>query len=251
LAGVERMKRFIPNQRMVAGTLPFIGCVAYLSYAGLTWIRYGHPRMAKARESPDTSSGTNLDRFIPTGEVEERHKSVVLAPASVAFRAMSHLIISESRVIRAIFRLREFLLGAKANNVVTLGLVDQARRWGWGILMEEQGREIIFGAVTQPWLAKPVFRALDPSAYSSFKEPGYAKIAWTIRVDPIDEKSSIIRTETRVVTTDSEARAKFRLYWAAFSPGIILIRRILLLQAKAAAERQRRELVQYRHLVNS
>jgi len=40
--------------------------------------------------------------------------------------------------------------------------------------------------------------------------------------------ASVFRTETRLVTTDAAARAKFRWYWARFSPGILLIRWLML-----------------------
>jgi hypothetical protein len=66
------------------------------------------------------------------------------------------------------------------------------------------------------------------------------KIAWTLRADPVAESESIFRTETRVTTTDQTARTKFRWYWARFSPGIILIRRVMLGLLKAEAERRSR-----------
>jgi hypothetical protein len=43
-----------------------------------------------------------------------------------------------------------------------------------------------------------------------------------------------------VTTTDQAARTKFRWYWARFSPGIILIRRVMLGLLKADAERRAR-----------
>jgi hypothetical protein len=63
------------------------------------------------------------------------------------------------------------------------------------------------------------------------------KIVWTLRADPIGQRESIFRHETRVTTTDSRARTKFRRYWAVFSPGIKLIRRLLLPQVRTQAER--------------
>ena len=72
----------------------------------------------------------------------------------------------------------------------------------------------------------------------SFNEPGYVKIAWTLRVDPIDAGSSIFRTETRAIATDRAARAKFRRYWSFLSPGIVLIRRLSLPLVKKEAERR-------------
>jgi hypothetical protein len=41
-------------------------------------------------------------------------------------------------------------------------------------------------------------------------------------------RESLFFTETRVTTTDAFARAQFRRYWVAFSPGIWTIRRLSL-----------------------
>ena len=40
------------------------------------------------------------------------------------------------------------------------------------------------------------------------------------------------------MTTDPTARTKFRWYWARFSPGIVLIRRVMLGPLKTDAERR-------------
>jgi hypothetical protein len=54
-------------------------------------------------------------------------------------------------------------------------LIDQVTSLGWKILVQESGREIVVGAVTQPWLADVVFRPLEPDEFTSFREPGYVK----------------------------------------------------------------------------
>jgi len=64
------------------------------------------------------------------------------------------------------------------------------------------------------------------------------KIVWTLRADPVGQSESIFRTETRATTTDRTARTKFRWYWARFSPGIVLIRRVMLRLLKREAERR-------------
>jgi hypothetical protein len=99
---------------------------------------------------------------------------------------------------------------------------------GWGLLAEVPEHEIVMGAATQPWMANVVMRALPPDQFAAFHEPGYVKIVWTLRADPMGSKESVARRETRVTTTDPTARAKFRRYWSSFSPGIILIRHISL-----------------------
>ena len=48
----------------------------------------------------------------------------------------------------------------------------------------------------------------------------------------------MFRTETRAVATDAAARAKFRRYWSFLSPGIVLIRWLMLGPVKAEAERR-------------
>jgi hypothetical protein len=82
-----------------------------------------------------------------------------------------------------------------------------------------------------------VFRALAPDAFAAFDERDYVKIAWTLRADPLAGDESVARTETRVATTDSSARRKFRRYWSLVSPGIVVIRREALRIVKAEAER--------------
>ena len=107
-----------------------------------------------------------------------------------------------------------------------------------GVLAAQTGSEMVFGAVTQPWQADVRFRALPPEEFTAFRERRCVKIAWTLRVDPIDARHSVFTTETRAVATDPEARSRFRWYWAFFSPGMVLIRKVLLRQLKREAERR-------------
>jgi hypothetical protein len=106
------------------------------------------------------------------------------------------------------------------------------------VLAEVPGRELVLGAVTQPWQANVVFRALPPETFAAFNEPDYVKIAWTLRADPVDATHSTFRTETRAIATDPEAQRKFRRYWSFLSPGIIVIRWMSLGPLKADAERR-------------
>lgn len=95
---------------------------------------------------------------------------------------------------------------------------------GWGVLAEVPDREVVVGA----------------EQFATFNEPGYVKIAWTIRADPLNATESVFRTETRAIATDSSARARFRRYWSVFSPGIIVIRWAVLGPVKQEAERRAR-----------
>jgi hypothetical protein len=118
------------------------------------------------------------------------------------------------------------------------GLIDASKKIGWGLLAEQQEREVIMGAVTQPWHGKVIFRPLAPDAFIAFQDSNFVKIAWNLRVDA-DGEHSILRTETRVMPTDGDARERFRRYWSFIFPGVILIRFALLRTVKARAERDR------------
>jgi hypothetical protein len=104
------------------------------------------------------------------------------------------------------------------------------------VLAEIPDREIVLGAVTRPWDADPIFRPLPPHEFAGFREPGYAKIVWTLRADPINPTESVARTETRVATTGQAARKAFRRYWSLVSPGVEVIRWVSLRLVKREAE---------------
>lgn len=225
----------LPLRRALRWGALGLGAVAatYGAVVGGTWLRYG----ASPAPGPDDADPL-LDEFMPSYEVAERHSVRVHAPADVVLRAAKQVKLEDSPLVWAIFRMRELVLNAgAAPKSQPAGLADQMLALGWRVLHETPGREIVVGAVTQPWLANVVFRGLSPEEFKAFHEPDFVKIAWTLRADPVGPAESIFRTETRVVTTDPGARDRFRWYWARFSPGIVLIRWMMLRQVKAEAER--------------
>jgi len=221
--------------KWTAGALG-VAASTYAGYVGVTWLRYGHPAAARPAGRDEL-----LDRFIPTYDVAERHHIHVVAPPDITFTAACEQDLMAVPAVRAIFRAREILLGSEpATQAHPRGLLAFMKSIGWGVLAEVSGREVVVGAVTQPWHANVVFRPLRPSEFAAFNEPDYVKIVWTLRVDPIDANGSIFRTETRAVATDATARSKFRRYWSFLSPGIILIRWASLGPLKREAERRAR-----------
>lgn len=216
------------------GALVAAAAAGYAAYVGVTWYRYGHASRPVGSESDPL-----LDRFIPEYEVAERHRIRVDAPAGITFAAAKETSLEESRIIRTIIRAREVILGSPRDETERpRGLVEETKSLGWGVLAEVPGQEIVLGAVTRPWEPRVVFRAIPPDKFAAFNEPGYVKIVWNLRADRLDPAHSGFSTETRVTTTDATARERFRAYWARFSPGIVLIRWILLRNVKREAERR-------------
>ncbi|HET9220242.1 MAG TPA: hypothetical protein VFR18_24900 [Terriglobia bacterium] len=222
--------------KCVAGGIGLAGAV-YAVYAGITWLRYG-----KTKPATGDDADALLDQFMPICDIRERHRIAVAAPAEVTFSAARDMEFEDNILVRGIFRAREWILRSQPDHTArpsgTSGIVAQTMSLGWGVLAEQPGREIVMGCATKPWQANPVFRALQPDEFAAFKEPGYVKIVWTLRADPVSSHSSVFRTETRAVATDPAARRKFRRYWSLLSPGIILIRSAMLPTVKADAARR-------------
>lgn len=209
---------------------------AYASIVGVTWLRYGHSAPSAVEDADPL-----LDRFMPIYEVAERHHIRVAAPQDVTFAAACEQDLMALPVVRAIFKMRELVLGAQPDTVARpRGLLALTKSIGWGVLAEVPCREVVMGAITQPWHANVVFRPLAPDEFAAFAEPDYVKIVWTLRADSAGPRESIFRTETRVATTDAAARAKFRWYWARFSPGVVLIRWLSLRPTRREAMRRAR-----------
>jgi hypothetical protein len=224
--------------RRILGGVSALGALAglsYLGYVGLAYRRYGHTTGVDAAE-PDSL----LDGFIPAPEVRERHAVRVAAPADATWEAARALDLRRSPLVQAIFRARELVFGTADDRARPRTFVDEVLAIGWGVLVDEPGRQMVFGAVTEPWRGDVRFRALPPGDFAAYAEPGHAKILWTLAVDSLGPGASRFRTETRAMTTDATSRERFRRYWSAFSPGILLIRLEALRLVKRDAEARAR-----------
>src|SRR5207253_3656075 len=121
---------------------------SYGAYVTSAWYSYGKPRKPAAGEDVDPL----LDCFIPEYEVVESHHVSVAAPAKITLAAAADMDLERSVIVRAIFKGREFILGSDRDNVCRpRALLAQMKSLGWGVLAQIPDREIVVGAVTQPW----------------------------------------------------------------------------------------------------
>jgi hypothetical protein len=142
-------------------------------------------------------------------------------------------------IVRAIFWAREKLFRVKSGaGRFRNGLVTETIALGWGVLAYRPGRELVMGAVTQPWVGNVKFSAIASDLFPGFSEPDLVKIAWTLECNPLDATTTRFRTQTRVLPTDEAARKKFRRYWLVFGVGIVLIRRLANRAIRREAERR-------------
>lgn len=221
----------------VLGAVVLVGTVAALGYGmyvGAAWTSFGRPK----REAPPARAVISMDRFLPRYDVSERHETRVAAPAATTYAAAREIDLQRSALIRAVFQSRKILLRSRGRELERRPFLEQVRGMGWGLLAEVPGRAMVYGAVTRPWEATVRFHPLPPAQFAAFQRPGWAKIVWTLEVDPAGGSRSVFRTQTRVATTDPTARKRFRKYWATMSPGILLIRQQVLGLVKGDAERR-------------
>lgn len=182
-----------------------------------------------------------IERFIPAWDVRTYHEMIVQAPADTVFGVAEHFDLQSSPVVRAIFWLRGKILRASPTAPRRpAGLVEETKGLGWGELKRRPGRELVMGAVTQPWVADVKFTAVPADDFLGYAEPDRVKIVWTLEAVPIEPTLTLFRTETRVRATDRAARATFLKYWRFARFGIELIRWLHLPALRRAAELQYR-----------
>ena len=232
---MDRSTRIRTALTWTAGALG-VAAGVYASYVGVTWLRYGHRRARLMTRSTRCLTSSCL----PTTSWND---ITFTSPRQPTSRSPSRAKwICKGRRSCEPSSEREVILGATPDDWPRpRGLLAETQSLGWGILADVPERQVVVGAVTKPWEANVTFRALPPSQFVAFDEPGHVKIAWTIRADPISGTESVFRTETRAMATDADARTRFRRYWSFLSPGIIVIRWALLGPVKKGAERRARE----------
>jgi hypothetical protein len=182
-----------------------------------------------------------MDQFLPKYDFAVVHADVVRAPPAECYRVAGELDLFQAPLVRTLLGVRglpQRVVGTLKGRGMTTAL--QASRptfrvkdmvgLGWIQLGETPGVELVLGQVSRPWKAVAVSAdaPITPEQFTSFDEPGFAKIATSLRIDPYGNDSSILTMETRVAITDDESRRRFRRYWLLIGPFSFLIRRMAL-----------------------
>lgn len=180
-----------------------------------------------------------LDRFIPSPDVRERFEVTVRAPAALVLETAAGFDMQSLAPVRAIFRLRERVMGARTPVArEPQGILEETRRLGWGVLDQSPGRFVICGACCRPWEADVTFVALPAREFAAYHGPHEVKIAWTLEAHPIAPAVTRLVQETRAVATDATARREFLRYWRWARFGIVAIRWLMLPAVRRSAERR-------------
>ncbi len=197
---------------------------------------YAVPHVTFADQPPGEGQQADellIDRYLDRFEFGDLTCGIVPAPPEQAYRLARHADFNRVPVIRSLFWLRtlpERLFGSadasQAGGSGSLTVDDiVAPGSGFMVLAEQPSQELVVGAVGKFWKLTPEFKALDPSEFKDFDEPGYAKLAWNIRVRPYGAGRTLVSIETRVLAMDEASRRRFGRYWRIIGPMSRLIRR--------------------------
>jgi len=192
----------------------------------------------------ERSAATVLDRLMPSFQAAERHSATIAASADQVWAALAEVTIGELRLFRLLMGLRVLpgrLRGSpRARFDADEPLLGWAVRFGFTVLGEEVRRELVVGAIGQPWRlgGGHGMAVAGGEDFAAFDQAGYAKMAANFRLAPIVGGRAIrLSTETRVACTDASSARRFARYWWLIRPASGAIRRSWMAAIKRRAER--------------
>jgi hypothetical protein len=182
-----------------------------------------------------------LDGLLPRYDFNEVHTRVVAAPPDQVFAAVKAVTLREMPLVRLLFALRSVPARLARRRGLPLAgsepLFAQMLEFGFTLLAEDPGREVVAGGVAQMWKRGGKTASIsDGEEFAAFDRPGYVKVAMTFLLVEQDGGTRL-ETETRVLATDAKSYEGFARYWRLIRPGSAAIRRVFLRAIARRAER--------------
>jgi hypothetical protein len=184
-----------------------------------------------------TAATALLDEVLPEFDHRSRHERHVLAsPEDVAGAVERYRLDRDaSPFVRLLLVLRGLRIPAGSVGDALIGS-------GFTVIAERPGEEIVFGTTGRFWMLRErgnIEAPLDLAEFRAFARPGWAKAAMGLRVEPREDGSTTLVTETRVRCVDDRAQRRFLPYWTLIRMFSGWIRRDLLGGIARIAEESR------------
>jgi len=192
-----------------------------------------------------------IDEYLPSGDATEVQEVHVKAAADVTWAAIRETDLRDP-MIDALFTIRElpdrlarrWRGEAPRSEPQTVTFKDlETSEMGWVLLAEEHGVELLVGAIGRFWRRDYGWLPVAPEQFTTFDDPGFAKLAVSFQVRAEGTGRSVLRYEARTATTDDAAREKFSRYWRIIHPGVTIVMRRALKRIQEEAERRQTALV--------
>lgn len=177
-----------------------------------------------------------LDTWLPEFDVSKRHATQIAASPERVYEEVLRYDFGDSIVTALLMGLRGYGFRRKRTGAAEgSSFTERLERFAFTLLEEKPGEELVFGLVGKFWRPDGGLRRLSREEFAAFAEPGFAKAAWNLRLDPGPGSACTLSTETRVLCLGEGARRKFVFYWRFVEPFAGLIRRSLLRGIRRAA----------------
>jgi hypothetical protein len=177
-----------------------------------------------------STATTLLDDVLPEFDFRSRHQRHVAAPpervaeTAEAFRPLGAAAL---------------LLRMRGLHVPSGSLRDALTGSGFTILAERPGIELVAGMYGKFWAPRErghVEGPVDLRSFRAFDRPGWAQGAISLRIDGLEDGSTLLSTETRVRCVDETARRRFALYWSLINVFSGWLRKDMLRRIAGIAE---------------
>jgi len=99
---------------------------------------------------------------------------------------------------------------------------------GFAEIAAQPGRERVAGAVARFWDPEVTWAHPSPETFGAFDDPGWGKLAWSLRVDPRVCGGAWLTLDVRAAATDAIAWRRFHRGWRAPVRLVSAIRRAVL-----------------------
>jgi len=168
-----------------------------------------------------------IDRYLKDFDFRKYHSREIRAGAQDVYAAIETADFYQSKVIRLLFTLR----GLPDDMFTPEGF----SKVGIMELERKEGEESVLGAIIDPIGFKPV--RVTPDEFREFNGKGCVKVAMNLLVTGIDDRTSLLSSETRVRFTSLRARIAFTPYWLLTNRFIGLVRIMMLRRIQQEAEK--------------
>ncbi|HEX2069394.1 MAG TPA: hypothetical protein VHH54_04240 [Actinomycetota bacterium] len=177
-----------------------------------------------------TATKTLIDEVLPEFDFGSRHGRRVAAPPEGVAEAVEMFQFS---------RAAAFLIKLRGIRPPSGSIRDVLTQTGFTVLAERPRAEVVFGINGQFWALRELGHLESPrdlDSFRAFDRPGWAQGTVSVRIDPLDDGSTYLMTETRVRCVDEAARRRFVIYWRLIKPFSDWIRRDFLRRIARMAE---------------
>jgi hypothetical protein len=175
----------------------------------------------------------SIQKYLPQPMHSETLRIFVSANPAVAWEAARHHNMSSIPWVNFLFKLRTiadiFHREKPEFGDTKKGVIDEIAEHNQGfiVLEENSGKDVVVGAIGKFWHLNIPFQQITPVGFQPFNEPGWAKVAWAISVEPYMNGSTVC-FDLRTAATDRASWVKLNRYYHVIGFFSRLIRRSLM-----------------------